>query len=336
MKDIAIKDKDDKPIRGINVIHGYVTNINEDRIDLKAIDHSYGRRWSVEHAFHRLDDKLRKMGPAPVKILSPYRARIAAQAVLASEINESKSEQEMFAPLIYTPVVPRIKPYKKHELPFKVLALTGNMTQEEFPVLEQFERIRDRRIICEQVKDLRTHQIARTHLLWIGHGEIYKDGYRLNIDAEHRIKNFVSRGGIVVVSGQDISNMRRRRQSVGWIPEPLIGVEHEETLEFTVTGDGKKSRIFKEPYKIQSGQIKLDDMWEDRLNKYTLLAKANGGDEGVILLLRFQKGLYIVTSLKNETESDVQINQAMMENLLYFSVRWFDQQKHSHLYYTNA
>ena len=333
-KDIAITDKDGKPIKDINIIHGYVTNVNEDRIDLKSIDQSYGRRWSVEHAFHRLDDKLRKVGPVSIKVLPRYRARMVTQVVLAGEIGENRSEQEVFSPLVYRPVAPRIRPDKKPELPFKVLALTGNITAEEFPVLEQFGHVHNRRVIYEQVKDLRTDKIARTHLLWIGHGEIYKDGYRLNIDSEHRIKNFVSRGGIVVVSGQDISKMRRRRQSVGWIPEPLIGVEHEETLEFTPTRDGKKSRLFQSPHKIESGQIKLDDMWLDQLNRYTLLAKANGGAEAAILLLRFQKGLYIITSLKNEAESDAQINQAMMENLLYFSARWFDRQKHSHLYYT--
>ena len=97
---------------------------------------------------------------------------------------------------------------------------------------------------------------------------------------------------------------------------------------------GKKAGFSNPRISIESGQIKLDDMWLDQLNRYTLLAKANGGAEAAILLLRFQKGLYIITSLKNEAESDAQINQAIMEDLLYFSARWFDRQKHSHLYYT--
>ncbi|MCZ6680480.1 MAG: hypothetical protein O7E52_24885 [Candidatus Poribacteria bacterium] len=63
------------------------------------------------------------------------------------------------------------------------------------------------------------------------------------------------------------------------------------------------------------------------LNRYTLLARANGGDEAAMLLFRFQRGLYIVTSLKNEIASDLQINQAIMENLLHFSVNWLDQKK---------
>jgi len=135
-KDIAITDKDGKPIKDINIIHGYVTNVNEDRIDLKSIDQSYGRRWLVEHAFHRIDDKLRKVEPVSIKVLPRYRARMVTQVVLAGEIGENKSEQEVFSPLVYRLVARRIRPDKKPELPFKVLALTGNSTAEEFPVLE--------------------------------------------------------------------------------------------------------------------------------------------------------------------------------------------------------
>jgi hypothetical protein len=259
---------------------------------------------------------------------------MAAQTILTHKIGDNPPAQEVLSPTVYTPVFPRVKPYKRKELPLKIVALTGNVTKAEIPALEQIQDIRGHRIICQPVRDLRTNHIARTHLLWIGHGEIYKNGYRLDIDTEHRIKNFVSRGGIVIVSGQDISNMRRQRQSVGWVPEPLIGVEYQETVEFTPTREGKKSQIFYYPHRIQSGQVKLDDMWLDRLNKYVLLAKANGGDEAALLLLRFQKGMYIITSLKNQDESDVHVNRAMMENLLYFSVRWFDRQKRPRLYYT--
>ena len=77
-------------------------------------------------------------------------------------------------------------------------------------------------------------------------------------------------------------------------------------------------------------------MWLDPLGKWTSLAKTNTAsadlprgefeDASVLLLLPFQKGLYIVTSLKNETEADVQVNDKMMENLLHFSVKWLDRQ----------
>lgn len=333
VEDVAITDESGESIHGLNVIHGYITNINEDRIDVKEIDQCYDRRWSVESAFGRFDDKLRKVGPPHVKILPPYRSRMAAQRLLVEELGESRGRREILSPFLFTPVASRRKRYTKPELPLKVMALTGNVTQAEFPALQQLEHVNKHHIIYEPVADLRTAYMAKAHILWIGHGEIYKEGYRLSIDAEHRIKNFVGRGGIAIVSGQDISNMQRRRQSVGWVPEPLIGVEFDETQEFTPTRAGKRGKIFHHPYKIKSGEIKLDDMWIDQLNKYTSLAKANGGDEDAILLLPFQSGMYIVTSLKNETETDVQINHAMMANLLHFSVRFIEKQKHSHLYY---
>jgi len=329
-KEITIADKDGKPIQGLNIIEGYITNVNEDRIDIKAINHSYSRRWAVEQTFHRFDEKLRTVGPAPVRVLPSYRARMATQTTLVDEIGVSKPESYPISPLLYLPVVPRFSPYKKPKLPMKVLALMGNTTDVEFPVLHQFGSILDHRMLYEQVRDLWTSQIARAHLLWIGHGEIYKDGYRLDIDTENRIKNFVSRGGIVIVSGQDMSNFRRR--GVGWIPELLIGDERDEIQEFTPTRIGKP--LFEYPHHIQSGQIKVDDRWVEWTDKYKLYATTNGGHEAVVLLLPFQAGLYIVTSLKNETQADVQMNQAMMENLLYFSIKWFDQQKHRYLYYT--
>ena len=44
--------------------------------------------------------------------------------------------------------------------------------------------------LYESVNTLRNDRVAKMDILWIGNGEIYKAGYRLNIDAEHRIKNF--------------------------------------------------------------------------------------------------------------------------------------------------
>ena len=49
-KDIAITDKDGKPIKGINIIHDYVTNVNEDRIDLKSIKATVDVGWSNTHS----------------------------------------------------------------------------------------------------------------------------------------------------------------------------------------------------------------------------------------------------------------------------------------------
>ena len=50
-EEIAIQDAKGRPIHGMNLVHGYVTNVNEERIDLKTVDSSYSRRWEVESAY---------------------------------------------------------------------------------------------------------------------------------------------------------------------------------------------------------------------------------------------------------------------------------------------
>ena len=234
-------------------------------------------------------------------------------------------------------------------MPLKLMALTGNTSSVEFPVLERFEYVQDHHIIYNSVQNLRTDRLTKTDILWIGNGEIYKAGYRLNIDTEHRIKNFVSQGGVVIVSGQDVKASAKQRRGTGWIPEPLTGVECEETYELSPTSHGKRSRIFQYPNPLNGNHadpevqeqpfIRLDDMWLDPLGKWTSLAKINSSaaglprngfeDASALLLLPFQKGLYIVTSLKNETQADVQVNDKIMENLLHFSVKWIDQHRPS-------
>ena len=388
-EDIAIADKEGKPIHGINVVHGYVTNVNEERIDLKTIDTSYSRRWDVENAFRRFDNKFRHGFPIHKRLLPINRAKITAHASIVEQIHSNAVRHEALAPVVYparsldtaeqrarrrklirnrivgginatfntkfwkpnagvpkTPGVTRAE--VQMAMPIKLMAFTGNTSTVEFPVLQRFEYIQEHHMIYREVPDLRTDRLPKTDILWIGNGEIYKAGYRLNIDAEHRIKNFVSQGGIAIVSGQDIKTSTKQRRGTGWIPEPLTGIECDETYELFPTSRGKRSRIFQypnplngnhhtDPEAMEQPLIRLDDMWLDPLGKWTSLAKSNTAAAGLssdgfenasaLLLLPFQKGLYIVTSLKNETEEDVRINDKIMENLLHFSVKWLDKQR---------
>ena len=386
---IAIADKEGNPIHGINVVHGYVTNVNEERIDLKTIDTSYSRRWDVENVFRRFDNKFRHGFPIHKRLLPTNRAKITAHAAIVEQIHKNAVRHEALAPVVYparslntaeqrarrrklirnrivgginatfntkfwkpnagvpkTPGVTRAE--VKMAMPIKLMAFTGNTSTVEFPILQRFEYIQEHHMIYRETQDLRTDRLPKTDILWIGNGEIYKSGYRLNIDAEHRIKNFVSQGGVAIVSGQDIKTSTKQRRGTGWIPEPLTGIECDETYELFPTSRGKRSRIFQYPNPLNGNHptdpdameqplIRLDDMWLDPLGKWTSLAKTNipvaglpsGGSENAsaLLLLPFQKGLYIVTSLKNETEEDVRINDKIMENLLHFSVKWLDKQR---------
>ena len=388
-EDIAIADKEGKPIHGINVVHGYVTNVNEERIDLKTIDTSYSRRWDVENAFRRFDNKFRHGFPIHKRLLPINRAKITAHASIVEQIHSNAVRHEALAPLVYpgrsldtaeqrarhrklirnrivgginahfntkfwkpNTGVPRTPGVTRAEvqmaMPIKLMAFTGNTSTVEFPVLQRFEYIQEHHMIYREVPDLRTDRLPKTDILWIGNGEIYKAGYRLNIDTEHRIKNFVSQGGIAIVSGQEITASTKQRRGTGWIPEPLTGIACDETYELFPTSRGKRSRIFQypnplngnhqaDPEAMEQPLIRLDDMWLDPLGKWTSLAKTNIAAAGLpsdgfenasaLLLLPFQKGLYIVTSLKNETEEDVRINDKIMENLLHFSVKWLDKQR---------
>ena len=386
-EDIAITDKDGEPIHGINVVHGYVTNINEERIDLRSIDASYSRRWNVENAFRRFDNKLRHGFPLYKRLLPINRGQIAAYTSIVEQIHSNPIRHAALASLAYpqtrnlNTTEQRTRRWKSIQnqtlrridaildgkfwksengtasntrsevqiaMPLKLMALTGNTSTVEFPVLESFEYIQGHHIIHNEVQNLRTDRLAKTDILWIGNGEIYKSGYRLNIDTEHRIKNFVSQGGIAIVSGQDIKTSSKQRRGTGWVPEPLTGIECEETHELFPTSQGKRSRIFQSPNPLNGNHnadlgvmdqplIRLDDMWLDPLGKWTSLAKTNTAAAGLpgngfenaspLLLLPFQKGLYVVTSLKNETEEDVEINNKIMENLLHFSVKWLDRQR---------
>lgn len=386
-EDIAIADKEGRPIHGINVVHGYVTNVNEERIDLKTIDTSYSRRWDIENAFRSFDNRFRRGFPLHKRLMPTNRAKITAHAAIVEQIHDNAVRHEALASLVYPQSrtlntteqrkrrrklirnriagsinavvnskflkpntgIARVPGVTRSEvqmaMPLKLMALTGNTSTVEYPVLERFEYINEHHILYSEVQNLRTDRLPKTDILWIGNGEIYKSGYRLNIDAEHRIKNFVSQGGVVIVSGQDVKASAKQRRGTGWIPEPLTGIECDETYELFPTLQGKRSRIFQRPNPINGNHnadpnamdqplIRLDDMWLDPLGKWTHLAKTNTAaaglkdgfeDASALLLLPFQKGLYIVTSLKNETEADVKINDKIMENLLHFSVRWIDK-----------
>ena len=341
-EEIAIQDAHGRPIHGMNLVHGYVTNVNEERLDIKSVDSSYSRRWEVESAYTHFDNTLRHRVPIRKRIMPFYAKRLVTQNALVEHIRENQLQKEVISHLAYPKKskkrlrVPLLKLVTNGEirLPLKVMVFTSNGTNEEYPIIEQFEYIQEHHMLYEPVDTLRNDRLAKMDILWIGNGEIYKSGYRLNIDAEHRIKNFVSQGGVVIVSGQDVKTNVRQRRGGGWIPEPLTGIEYDETDELLPTTQGRRSRIFHKPNILNTTPetkeiplVKLDDMWVDPLDKWNSLAKSTAQDASALLTLPFQQGLYIVTSLKNDNPRDVEINKKLMENLLHYSVKWLDNQK---------
>ena len=290
-EEIAIEDAQGRPIHGMNLVHGYITNVNEDRLDVKSVDSSYSRRWEVEAAYSHFDKALRKNIPIHRRFVPYFAHKIAARSEIVEQIRVNKLQQEVLGLLTYPkivkkrlriPMMRKIIPSKAElRLPLKVMALTGNGTHEEYPFLERFEYVNEHHMLYESVDTLRNDRLAKMDILWIGNGEIYKEGYRLNIDSEHRIKNFVSQGGVVIVSGQDVKASYRQRRGAGWIPEPLTGIEYDEEDELLPTPQGRRSRIFNAPNVLNTTPetkeiplVRLDDMWVDPLGKWNSLAKS--------------------------------------------------------------
>jgi hypothetical protein len=333
--EILIVDENNDPIPGIHLYHGYITNVDQDRIDPREVDMHYSRRWEIEHDFVTFEKKLRFIKtPHPI---SPHvkKKRMLSQAVLLEKLKKDQFAKASISQVLFYPVVgshltksfgapsqAQDRTGSKINLPIKVLALMGNMTKVEFPVLRKFNYIHGHKILYEQTKDITLPRIERAHILWLGQGEIFRDGYQLRLESDAKIKNFVSKGGIVITSGQYLTVLPRR---AGWIPEQLVGVDRPETKEFDATihaGD-----LFKSPHHIESGNVVISDSWSGWTNNFTVLATANGGKDAAALLYRYGKGIYLVTAFRNESEADVQINTNVMENLLHYSIKWLDEQK---------
>ena len=215
------------------------------------------------------------------------------------------------------------------EVATKVLVLTGNSTRPmysqvpvytnsvsyEFNAIRSIREAGGRLFAHEATGDQALPGLDEADILWIGQGEIADQRYLLNRKSETRIKKFVKRGGIVVVSGQD-SDVGRPCET-GWLVGKLRGVERPPTQKFKVTKQGKS--LFSEPNTIQSGQLLIDDAWTGWDSKYDILATTNGAEDLLAATRPYGKGLYIITSLRNDDPGTVALNKNLMENILYYA-----------------
>lgn len=202
---------------------------------------------------------------------------------------------------------------------FKVLVLTGNRTNVEFPVLQKFKKLGPHDLEFKSTSDRTLPDLENYDILWIGQGEICENAYFFDKDTEEKIKKFVENGGIVISVGQDSD--AGRPCEVGWLPGvQLVGVERGGTETFEVTDAAEVDDLFKVPNEIK--QAHFDDAWTQPDPQIIVLATINAGQDLGIGLLLYGKGAYIITSLENETASDVSMNTPMMENLLYYAVNF--------------
>ena len=126
----------------------------------------------------------------------------------------------------------------------------------------------------------------------------------------------MKKGGIVVVSGQDSS--AEKPCGVGWLQGPLKGVESPPTQHFAVTEKGNS--LFSIPNKIESGKILVDDAWVDWNRRDEIFATTEDTKELVVGARRHGKGLYIITSLRNDSQYTTSLNKALMENIMHYAV----------------
>ncbi len=192
----------------------------------------------------------------------------------------------------------------------------------EYPVISSINSIGDRWIAYDGTTNRDLPKLGKADILWIGFRTLSRDGrYRLNNTQENRIKEFVKNGGVVIVSGQDSDEDRPCR--TGWLPEPLNGVESSRRNDFQPTSNA--GELFKAPHHIQSGQLALDDSWSGWNEKYQVLATTNHGKEIVVAKLRYGKGMYLITNLRNSEKREVDKNRRMLENLVHFAVEFLEK-----------
>ncbi len=220
----------------------------------------------------------------------------------------------------------------------KVLVLTGNSTATtwgqtyvhtnsmtyEYKALRDIKKVGKRPVAYESTKMRSLPNLKDADILWIGYEEISSFGrYLLTNTTDKKIKDFVNGGGIVVVSGQDSTPIKPC--GIGWLQGNLTGVESPPDRYFVVTD--KSESLFSKPNKIQSGRIYIDDAWVDWESSDKIFATTQERNELVIGARKYGKGLYLITSLRNDSQYTVSMNKLLMENVIHYAVNQIEQQK---------
>ena len=205
----------------------------------------------------------------------------------------------------------------------ELLLLKTDRYDAEPRAIAELDAVADFGFVYHATTDRNLPTLREADILWIGFRSLSEGRYRLNKKQENRIKEFVKNGGIVIASGQDSD--RERPCGSGWLPEPLRGVESSTRNDFKITSHA--GELFKEPNRIRSGQLSLDDSWKGWNEKYEILATTNDGKEIVVAKLKHGKGIYLVTNLHNQRSSQVSKNRRMLENLVHFAVRFLETSK---------
>ena len=205
----------------------------------------------------------------------------------------------------------------------QLLLLKTDRYESESHAIAELDTVADFGFVYHATSDRNLPTLREANILWLGFRTLSEGRYRLNREQERRIKDFVKNGGIVIASGQDSDD--DRPCETGWLPEPLNGVESPHRNDFQATDHA--GELFKAPNRIRSGQLALDDTWNEWNEKYQVLATTNNGKEIVVAKLKYGKGMYLITSLRNDRNSQVSKNRRMLENLVHFAVGFMEASK---------
>ena len=205
----------------------------------------------------------------------------------------------------------------------QLLLLKTDRYESEPRAITELDAVADFGFAYHSTTDRNLPTLSEANILWLCFRSLSEGRYRLNREQEKRIKEFVKNGGIVISSGQDSDD--DRPCGSGWLPEPLKGVESQTRNDFKVTSHA--GDLFKEPNRIRSGQLALDDSWRGWNDKYQILATTNNGKEIAVAKLRYGKGMYLITSLHNQRREQISKNRRMLENLVHFAVGFLETSK---------
>lgn len=199
----------------------------------------------------------------------------------------------------------------------KVLGFVKYRAVREFKTVSSLQKLINKNVVYKSTKDPKLPDLDKADILWIGYRSVsraHTGEYLFGKKAENRIKQFVRRGGVVILSGQDSDS--KRSCKVGFLPEQIKGVEGK-------AGNGielaKNDNLFMTPERVRANQIRVDDAWTEASRHYSVLAKTL---EGYIAIakLNYGSGMYIVTALQNGRSAHLKTNAPLIKNLMYQAV----------------
>ncbi|MFC1713109.1 hypothetical protein ACFL6S_05545 [Candidatus Poribacteria bacterium] len=211
-----------------------------------------------------------------------------------------------------------LKPFKYAEPnDVKVLVFTKHQTAKEFIMLSSFRKIAGRAVVYKPTRFLKPSDMDKADILWIGYRSVSRTNPRKRLysdEAEERIREFVRRGGTVIISGQDSDP--KRPCEIGFLPEPMVGVERE-------AGSGihpiANHDLFTTPKLIQTDLIRVDDAWTTTSEDYSVLASTPDGHIAAAKLT-YGRGMYIIAAMQNGRTDHLKTNAPLMRNLIYQAI----------------